>query len=160
MKTKGETTSMTEEERQAVKQELLSRRIYKFYESLSKWAPIPLMLGHWYGVWDYGHYPRPTILDTDDNGYCIIWLYALAYIYMPVMMLPVSFFFKYCWIYRIPFFYFFGINAIRLYYRSWMIRPEQLEMHHVFILFTLILYCYGFIKIACQSTKCCAYVGK
>lgn len=160
MKTRSNGSELSKEEQEAVRQELLSRKIYRFYEVLSKWAPIPLMLGHWYGVWDYGHYPRPVILDTQDNGNCIIWLYVLAYVYMPLMMLPVSFFFKYCWIYRIPFFYFFGINAIRLYYHSWMIRPEQLEMHHIFIVFTLMLYSYGFIKIACQSTKCCANVGK
>lgn len=148
---------LSDKDRRAIRQELLSRKIYKFYEVLSKWAPIPLMLGHWYGVWDYGHYPRPVIIDTDDNGNCIIWLYILAYVYMPIMMIPVSLFFKYCWMFRIPFFYFFGVNAIRLYYQSWMIRPDQLVMHHRLIFITLILYCYGFIRIACKGKKCCSY---
>ena len=101
-----------------------------------------------------GIIPRPTITDTAYNGNCIIWIYFLAYIYMPLCMLPVSFFFRYCWIFRIPFLYFFGINAIRLYYQHWLITPEQLEMHHVFIIFTLILYAYGFIKIAITRSKC------
>lgn len=151
---KKEENPLSEEERTYVRHEVLNRRIFKFYELGAKWAPIPLMLGHWYGVWDYGRYPRPTILDTADNGNCIIWLYILAYVYMPLAMLPVSYFFHYCWIFRIPFFYFFGINAIRIYYRHWLITPEQLGMHHVFIIFTIILYAYGFIKIACQSKKC------
>lgn len=151
---KSKESTLTEDERRAVRSELLNRKIYKFYETLSKWAPIPVMLGHWYGVLDYGCHPRPVILDTDDNGYCVIWLYVLAYVYMPLMMIPVSYFFHYCWIYRIPFFYFFGINAIRLYYQSWMIRPEQLAMHHIFIIFTLILYAYGFIKIVVEHQKC------
>lgn len=73
-----------------------------------------------------GIIPRPTIIDTNYSGNCIIWIYILAYIYMPLSMIPVSFFFRYCWIYRIPFFYFFGINAIRLYYQHWLITPEQL----------------------------------
>lgn len=102
-----------------------------------------------------GTIPRPTVIDTDFNGNCIIWIYVLAYIYMPLCMIPVSFFFRYCWIYRIPFFYFFGINAIRLYYQHWLITPEQLEMHHVFIIFTLMLYAYGFIKIALSRSKIC-----
>ena len=152
---KNEGFPLSEEDRMRIKQELLSRKIYKLYEFGSKWVPIPLMLGHWYGVWDYGHYPRPVVLDTADNGNCVIWLYFLAYVYMPLAMIPVSHFFHYCWIFRIPFFYFFGINAIRIYYHSWMIRPEQLAMHHIFIIFTIILYAYGFIKIACQSKKCC-----
>lgn len=147
MKENDDRSPLSEREWQSVQQTLLNRKIYAFYELLAKWAPIPLMLGHWYGVWDYGHYPSAVVLDTESNGNCIIWLYILAYVYMPLTMIPVSFFFQYCWIFRIPFFYFFGINAIRLYYRHWLITPEQLEMHHVFIIFTLILYTYGFVKI-------------
>lgn len=56
MRTKQETPLM-EEEKALVMEGLLSRKIWRFYELLAKWAPIPLMLGHWYGVWDYGHYP-------------------------------------------------------------------------------------------------------
>lgn len=154
MRTKQESP-LSEEEEALVMEGLLSRKIWRFYELLSKWAPIPLMLGHWYGVGTMDIIPRPTILDTDFNGNCIIWIYVLAYIYMPLTMIPVSFFFRYCWIFRIPFFYFFGINAIRLYYQHWFITPEQLEMHHVFIIFTLMLYAYGFIKIALSNSRIC-----
>lgn len=103
---KSINNALSEEEQELVLQGLLSRKIWRFYELLAKWAPIPLMLGHWYGVWDYGRYPRPTVLNTADNGNCIIWIYFLAYVYMPICMIPVSFFFRYCWIFRIPFFYF------------------------------------------------------
>ena len=154
MRTK-QKTPLSEEEKALVMEGLLSRKIWRFYELLAKWAPILLMLGHWYGVWTMGTIPRPTITDTAYNGNCIIWIYVLAYIYMPLSMIPVSFFFRYCWIYRIPFFYFLGINAIRLYYQHWLITPEQLEMHHVFIIFTLMLYAYGFIKIALSRSKIC-----
>lgn len=56
MRTKQESP-LSEEEEGLVMEGLLSRKIWRFYELLSKWAPIPLMLGHWYGVLDYGHYP-------------------------------------------------------------------------------------------------------
>lgn len=56
MRTKQESP-LSEEEEALVMEGLLSRKIWRFYELLSKWAPIPLMLGHWYDVWDYGHYP-------------------------------------------------------------------------------------------------------
>lgn len=56
MRTKQETP-LSEEEKALVMEGLLSRKIWSFYELLAKWAPILLMLGHWYGVWDYGHYP-------------------------------------------------------------------------------------------------------
>ena len=57
MRTKQESP-LSKEEEALVMEGLLSRKIWRFYELLSKWAPIPLMLGHWYGVWDYGHYPQ------------------------------------------------------------------------------------------------------
>lgn len=147
---------LTEEEVRSVKNEWLDRRIFSLYEFGIKWMPIALMLAHWYGVMDYGMKPHPVFVDTNDNGICIIWLYILAYVYMPLAMMPASYFFHYCWIFRIPFLYFFGINAIRLYYGNWLIRPEQLEAHHIFILFTLILYAYGFAKIACERSKNCS----
>lgn len=56
MRTK-QKTPLSEEEKALVMEGLLSRKIWRFYELLAKWAPILLMLGHWYGVWDYGHYP-------------------------------------------------------------------------------------------------------
>lgn len=56
-KTFEKESDIPEREWLGMRQMLLSRKIYAFYEFLSKWAPIPLMLGHWYGVWDYGHYP-------------------------------------------------------------------------------------------------------
>jgi len=152
--TKG-TSPLTEEERKVVRHELLRRKIYHFYEQLSKWAPIVLMLGHWYGVWDYSRYPRPTILDTEDNGNCIIWLYFMAYIYMPFAMIPVSKFFHWCWIFRIPFYYFIGVNVIRFCYQHWLMTPEQLTAHYVLIVLTIITYAYGIVSINIKGKKCC-----
>ena len=42
-------------ERSMMRSQWLSRKIFRLYEIGIKWVPIPLMLGHWYGVWDYGH---------------------------------------------------------------------------------------------------------
>lgn len=115
-----------------------------------------MMLSHWYGVWDYSHYPQAVVVSTADNGHCIVWLYFLSYIYMPLAMLPVSYFFHYCWLFRVPFVYFIGINAIRAYYRHWLITPDMIEGHHILIVFILFLYAYGFVKIACERSKVCA----
>lgn len=56
MKTRFDSP-LSEEEQAMLIQGLVSRKIWKFYEVMPKYAPIALMLGHWYGVWDYGHYP-------------------------------------------------------------------------------------------------------
>lgn len=145
---------LSQEERRAVRSAILSRKIYCFYEFLSWLAPIIIMLWHWYGVFDYSRYPRPTILDTDDNGSCVIWMYVLCYAYMPFAMIPVSYFFQWCWIIRIPFYYFIGINAIRLWYHHWLITPEQLPAHYVLIVLTIIFYIYGIISFIIQGKKC------
>lgn len=47
MRTKQESP-LSEEEEALVMEGLLSRKIWRFYELLSKWAPIPLMLGPGY----------------------------------------------------------------------------------------------------------------
>lgn len=54
----------------------------------------------------------------------IFFFYEKALRYVPILlpvvfMLPASHFFKLCWIWRIPFVYIIGTNAIRIYYRSW-----------------------------------------
>lgn len=85
MKTEQEESPLSEEERRAIRSRLLDRGIFKLYEIGVKWMPIPLMLGHWYGVWDYSRYSRPIILDTDMNGNCVIWLYILV---MSICRLP------------------------------------------------------------------------
>lgn len=51
---KSINNALSEEEQELVLQGLLSRKIWRFYELLAKWAPIPLMLGHWYGVGTMG----------------------------------------------------------------------------------------------------------
>lgn len=53
METEQEESPLSEEERRAIRSRLLDRGIFKLYEIGVKWMPIPLMLGHWYGVWDY-----------------------------------------------------------------------------------------------------------
>ena len=37
-------------ERSMMRSQWLSRKIFRIYEIGIKWVPIPLMLGHWYGV--------------------------------------------------------------------------------------------------------------
>lgn len=160
MRRRRQEGPLTEEERQDVKHELLRRKIYHFYEHLSRWAPLLLMLWHWYGVMDYSRHPRPTILDTEDNGSCIIWMYTLCYVYMPFAMIPVSYFFHWCWIFRIPFYYFIGISVIRFGYQHWLITPEQLTMHYILIILTITTYAYGLTSIAIKGKKCCQDAGK
>lgn len=117
--------------------------IWYFYKYGIGIAAIILMLTHWYGVYDYSCMPRPVVIDTEQNGHCIIWIYCLAYVYMPMMMIPASKFFRQCWLWRVPYVYFFGINAIRIAYGHWLIRYEMIDAHEAMIIMTIIVYIYG-----------------
>lgn len=97
----------------------LNRSIFFFYEKALRYVPILLMLCHWYGVYSFHDNPREIVIDIRENEECIAYLYFMLYIFPVVFMLPASHFFKLCWIWRIPFVYIIGTNAIRIYYRSW-----------------------------------------
>lgn len=97
----------------------LNRSIFFFYEKTLRYVPILLMLCHWYGVYSFHDNPREIVIDIRENEECIAYLYFMVYIFPVVFMLPASHFFKLCWIWRIPFVYIIGTNAIRIYYRSW-----------------------------------------
>ncbi len=146
---------LSKEELQIVRSRMLERRIYYFYFHAVKWAPVIVMVFHWYGIFDYASTQDDVLQTIRMNRLCAAFLYFLSYVYMPLMMIPASFFFKLCWIHRIPFFYFFGINAIRLYFGSLLITKDMLDAHIIIIIFTLILYIYGFTQIACRR-----YVGR
>lgn len=96
----------------------LNRSIFFFYEKALRYVPILLMLCHWYGVYSFHDNPREIVIDIRENEECIAYLYFMVYIFPVVFMLPASHFFKLCWIWRIPFVYIIGTNAIRIYYRS------------------------------------------
>lgn len=130
---------------------ILHRSIFFFYEQGLKYVPVVLMLCHWCGTFSFHNNPREIIIDIKENETCIIFLYAMAYIFPLVFMLPASYFFRHCWIWRIPFIYIMGINAIRLYYGSFLVTNEMEDADFIIIILTIILYIYGIIKILCRS---------
>lgn len=134
------------------------RSILKFYERVMKYVPIGLMLVHWYGTWDFHHQPRLVLLDNKDNEACVAFIYFMIYVFPLLSMLPASKFFHLCWIYRIPFYYLFGVNVIRMLYGKWLITSEMIAENYFLIVLTIILYIYAFIKLSfaryCTSQSC------
>ena len=88
----------------------------------------------------------------------IFFFYEKALRYVPILrpvvfMLPASHFFKLCWIWRIPFVYIIGTNAIRIYYRSWFITNEMYDADFILIIMTLALYACAFVQMICRSFR-------
>lgn len=121
----------------------LDRGIFWLYEWTLKYIPIVIMVAHWYGVFDFHSNPRELLVNVKENEACIAYLYCMTYIVPVLLMMPASYFFQLCWIYRIPFVYCIGVNMIRLFYGEWLITNEMYDCDVVWIMMTCALYVYA-----------------
>lgn len=133
---------------------LLDRSIFWFYEWGLKWVPVALMVAHWYGVVDFHGNPREIFVDASENEACIAYLYVMAYVFPLLFMMPASFFYRLCWVWRVPFVYLIGVNVTRLCYGSLLIRNEMAMTDYTLIMLAAALYAYFLVKKACA--KLCA----
>lgn len=142
MKKKEGKTVDDEDGQQSSQVTLCDRGIWCFY----KWgviiAPLALMLSHWYIFYVFSQNPHELLKYSEVNEICIAWIYSILYLYVPLMLLPASYFFKKCDLFRIPFVYFIFINMERLQYGSWFCTNEMIETHYVLI--KCIIGIYGF----------------
>lgn len=140
-------------EKQNEQKEILNKRIFWFYEWGLKFIPIFLMLCHWYGVFDFHSNPREILICIKENESCIAFLYGMTYVFPLLFMIPASYFYKLCWVFRIPFLYVIGVNMIRIYYGSFIITNEMKDIDYILILFIIAIYLYVFI------VKCFSSIG-
>lgn len=116
------------------------RRIWKFYEWAVVFAPIMLMLSHWYIFYVFSQNNHELLQYSSANEICIAWIYTILYLYVPLMILPASYFFRWCSLFRIPFIYFIFINVERLYYGSWFCTNEMVDTHYILIYCIMCIY--------------------
>lgn len=116
------------------------RRIWKFYEWAVVLAPLTIMLSHWYIFYVFSNNTEELLHYSEANEICIAWIYSMLYLYIPLMLLPASYFFRWCNLFRIPFFYLLCINIERIYYGSWFCTNEMIDTHYCLIFFTLFAY--------------------
>lgn len=116
----------------------LNKDIFMLYRWGMMVVPIMLMAAHWCGVLYY-HCLGMTN-GANAGGLETAVMYAMAYIAPMVLMLPASYFFKLCWIWRIPFAYLAGVNIIRLFYGSWTITEAMKQADYTLIFITIGLY--------------------
>lgn len=120
-----------------------NRRILRFFRWFCKWVPIGVMLTHWYGLWDFSQHPREMFILDSENVSCYLWIYFMIYL-LPMVTIAASRFFFLCWRYRIPFFYFIGVNAIHIYFHDIFTTNEMVASHFALVIFTCLLYAYSF----------------
>lgn len=123
-----------------------NRRILRFFRWFCKWMPLAIMLTHWYGIYEFSQHPRPMFILVKENLACYVWIYFMIYI-LPMVIILASRFFFLCWRYRIPFFYFFGVNAMHLCYWSFFTTNEMVKPHFCLMAMILMMYAYGFAEM-------------
>lgn len=116
------------------------KSIWKFYRWAVVLAPIMLMLSHWYIFYVFSQNTHELLWYSSANEVCIAWIYSILYLYVPLMILPASYFFKYDNLFRIPFVYFIFINIERIYYGSWFCTNAMIDTHYFLIYCIICLY--------------------
>ena len=129
-----------------------SRRILKFFRWFCKYVPIIIMCFHAYGMWDFSQNPREMFITNNENFPCYLFIYFMIYI-LPMVLILASRFFFLCWRYRIPFFYFFGVNAAHIVEWSWYTTQDMIDSCFTVMIVTAIFYIYGFFDMFISRTK-------
>lgn len=128
-----------------------SRRILKFFRWFCKYVPISLMLFHAYGIWEFSQHPREMFIPYEENMPCYLFIYFMVYI-LPMVTILASRFFFLCWRYRIPFMYFFGINAAHIVERSWYTTNDMVDSCYTVMVVTALFYLYGLGEMFINKT--------
>ena len=129
-----------------------SRRILKFLRWFCKYVPITIMLFHAYGIWDFSQHPREMFIPHNENMPCYLFIYFMVYI-LPMVIILASRFFFLCQRYRIPFSYFFGINAAHIVGWSWYTTKDMIDSCFTVMVVTAIFYIYSFVDMFVDKTK-------
>lgn len=129
-----------------------SRRILRFFRWFCKWVPIGIMVWHSAAMIDFNMNHYDMFEPYEDNWVSYAFTYFMLYV-LPLVIILASRFFWLCWRYRIPFFYFFGVNAIHIGYWSWYTTDEMARGHICLMVFTLGFYLYGFAEPFMNNTR-------
>ena len=123
-----------------------NRRILKFFRWFCKWIPVFIMCVHAYGMLKFASHPREMIIPIKGNTACYMFIYLMVYI-MPMVIILASRFFFLCWRYRIPFFYYFGVNAIHIVHGSIFTTNSMIMSHYALFVMIAVIYVYAFSDI-------------
>lgn len=139
---------------------ICERRIWKFYEWAVVVAPVMLMLSHWYIFYVFSLNSHELMHYSEANEPCIAWIYSVLFLYIPIMILPATYFFKWCNLFRIPFVYFIFINVERWEYGDWFCTNEMVKTHTVLIECIIGIYIFELAEIFLSNLSNIANFGK
>ena len=129
-----------------------SRRLLKFIKWITKWLPICIMVWHSFAMLDFSKNTREMFIVHSEHWPSYAFIYVLLYV-LPLVLILFSRFFWLCWVYRIPFFYYFVVNAIHLTYWSWYTTKEMVMSCMSVIVMTGVFYLYWVIDWLLTRTR-------
>lgn len=129
-----------------------NRRILKFFRWFCKYVPITIMLLHAYGMWNFSQHHSEMFIQYAENIPCYLYIYLMVYV-LPMVLILASRFFFLCWRYRIPFFYFFGVNASHIVEWSWYTTKDMVDSCYTVMVVTAIFYLYSFVDLFISRSK-------
>lgn len=129
-----------------------NRRILRFFRWFCKWVPVGIMFTHWVAMYDFAQNHYDMFEPYEDNWVSYVFTYFMLYI-LPMVIILASKFFWLCWRYRIPFFYYFGVNAIHIGYWSWYTTNEMVMPHLCLAIMIACFYVYGFGEMFINNTR-------
>lgn len=127
-----------------------SRRILRFFRWFCKWVPVVVMLLHCAAMLDFRGNDYDMFVTYGDNWASYAFTYFMLYV-LPMVIILASRFFFLCWKYRVPFFYFFGVNAIHIGYWSWYTTNEMAAAHVCLMVMIAGFYVYGLMDWYCTK---------
>ena len=129
------------------------RTIWIFYQWAAIVAPIVLMFSHWYIFYVFSQNNYELLHYSSANEVCIAWIYSILYLCVPLMLLPASYLFRLCNLFRVPFVYFAFINVERVYYGSWFCTNEMVDTHYILIYCIICLYVMEIIGVVLKHHR-------
>ena len=131
----------------------IEKVIWAFYHWSAIFVPIVIMLSHWYIFYVFSQNNCELMHYSPANEVCIAWIYTILYLAVPAMLVPASYLFRWCNLFRVPFIYFIFINVERLYYGSWFCTNEMIDTHYILIYCIICIYVMELIGLCLKNQK-------
>lgn len=124
------------------------RIIWNLYEYLAMIVPFLLMLSHWAIFYVFSRNVKEVLHYPAENEVCVAWIFVLIFLFIPLALLPATYLYRRCNLFRIPFVYFIFINVERWYYGSYFCTNEMVDVHYILIYCIIMLYIFEFAELA------------
>ena len=132
---------------------VIEKVIWAFYHWSAIFVPIVIMLSHWYIFYVFSQNNCELMHYSPVNEICIAWIYTILYLALPAMLVPATYLFRWCNLFRVPYIYFIFINVERWYYGSWFCTNEMVDTHYILIYCIICIYIMELIGLALKHLQ-------